>query len=149
MSLYGVYDSNNVFAKIIRGEIPCYKIFENEDVLSFLDLFPQSYGHCLVISKKSQARNLLEISEQDLCKVMLITQKISKVVVNTLNPDGMQICQFNGEKAGQTVFHLHFHIIPHYQNETLNQHANQQANEEDLIKLQQILQSACQQISVV
>jgi len=139
MSLYGQYDQNNIFAKIIKGEIPCYKIYEDEETLAFLDLFPQSYGHTLVISKTSMARNLLEVEPQDLAQIMASVKKVAAAINTQLKPDGIQICQFNGEAAGQTVFHLHFHIIPRFTGEDLSLHAGKQANAEDLANLQQKL----------
>lgn len=114
MSLHGQYDPQNVFAKIIRGELPCYKIYEDEQVLAFLDLFPQSYGHTLVIPKQVAARNLLEVDGATLAQLMAVVQRLSKLLVEELQPDGVQIAQFNGAPAGQTVFHLHLHIIPRF-----------------------------------
>ncbi|EMV9186127.1 HIT family protein, partial [Escherichia coli] len=105
MSLQGTYDPQNIFAQIIRGEAPCYKLYEDEDVLAFLDLFPQSYGHALVIPKNSPARNILEVDPDALAKVMRVVQRLTGVIVAELNPDGVQIAQFNGAPAGQTVFH--------------------------------------------
>ena len=114
MSLHGQYDEQNIFAKIIRGEAPCYKLYEDEDVLAFLDLFPQSYGHCLVIPKNAPARNILEIDDANLAKVMAVVRKLTQAVVDELEPAGVQVAQFNGAPAGQTVFHLHVHIVPRW-----------------------------------
>ena len=122
MSLDGRYDPDNVFAKVIRGEIPAAKVFEDDDVLAFMDLFPQSQGHCLVISKRSQARNLLEVGPDHLCELMLGVQRVAKALRAALNPDGIVITQFNGAPAGQTVFHLHVHIIPRYEGAELGRH---------------------------
>jgi histidine triad (HIT) family protein len=124
MSLSGQYDGNNIFAKIIRGEIPAVKIYEDEAVLAFMDVFPQSKGHCLVISKTAEARNLLEIDGQALGAVMVTVQNLAKAVTTALNPDGLVITQFNGALAGQTVFHLHFHIIPRYDGVALAGHGH-------------------------
>jgi histidine triad (HIT) family protein len=115
MSLIGAYDPDNIFAKILRGEIPAVKVFEDADVLAFMDVFPQSKGHTLVISKTSQARNLLEVAPADLQRLILGVQRVAKAVEAALKPDGLIITQFNGAPAGQTVFHLHFHIIPRFQ----------------------------------
>lgn len=115
MSLDGTYDDTNIFAKIIRGEAPCAKIFEDEEALAFLDLFPQSRGHALVISKTSKARNLLDIEPEALQRLTPRVQKVAKGLRAALNPDGLVVTQFNGAPAGQTVFHLHFHIIPRYE----------------------------------
>lgn len=139
MSLHGQYDEQNVFAKIIRGELPCYRIYEDDEVLAFLDLFPQSRGHALVISKTAKARNLLEIDAKALTSVMLATQKVAQAISDSLKPDGIQIAQFNGAPAGQTVFHLHMHVIPRYDNANLGAHASAKADPAELEALQQQL----------
>lgn len=139
MSLHGDYDSQNIFAKIIRGEAPCYKVYEDEDVLAFLDLFPQSHGHTLVVPKKATARNLLDIDADNLCKVAVATQKVARAVAEELEPAGIQIAQFNGAPAGQTVFHIHFHIVPRYEGEGLGVHAARKADEAELNALQERL----------
>ena len=122
MSLDGPYDPQNVFAKVIRGELPAAKVFEDDEVLAFMDLFPQSRGHCLVISKGSQARNLLEVSPEHLAGLMLGVQRVAKAVRAALQPDGIVITQFNGASAGQTVFHLHVHIIPRWEGAEMGRH---------------------------
>jgi histidine triad (HIT) family protein len=122
MSLDGRYDADNIFAKIIRGEIPCVKVFEDDQVLAFMDVFPQSRGHMLVISKTSQARNLLEAEPKTLGRLIGATQKAAAAVVEALKPDGVVVTQFNGAPAGQTIFHLHFHVIPRYDGEALGHH---------------------------
>jgi len=122
MSLDGRYDADNIFAKIIRGEVPCVKVFEDDQVLVFMDVFPQARGHMLVISKTSQARNLLEAEAKTLGRLIGATQKAAAAVVAALKPDGVVVTQFNGAPAGQTVFHLHFHVIPRYEGEGLGRH---------------------------
>jgi histidine triad (HIT) family protein len=136
MSLHGDYDNQNIFAKIIRGEIPCYKLYEDDDVLAFLDVFPQSFGHTLVIPKRAAARNILEIDADSLTKVITVVQMLTKVLVAELQPAGVQVAQFNGAPAGQTVFHLHMHIVPRYEGEALAVHAGGQAEPEALAALQ-------------
>jgi histidine triad (HIT) family protein len=136
MSLHGDYDNQNIFAKIIRGEIPCYKLYEDDDVLAFLDVFPQSFGHTLVIPKRAAARNILEIDADSLTKVITVMQMLTKVLVAELQPAGVQVAQFNGAPAGQTVFHLHMHIVPRYEGEALAVHAGGQAEPEALAALQ-------------
>jgi histidine triad (HIT) family protein len=136
MSLHGDYDNQNIFAKIIRGEIPCYKLYEDDDVLAFLDVFPQSFGHSLVIPKHAAARNILEIDADSLTKVITVVQMLTKVLVAELQPAGVQVAQFNGAPAGQTVFHLHMHIVPRYEGEALAVHAGGQAEPEALAALQ-------------
>lgn len=122
MSLDGRYDTDNIFAKIIRGEIPSVKVFEDDRVLAFMDVFPQSRGHALVISKVSHARNLLEAEPEVLAELAAATQKLTKAVASALKPDGVVVTQFNGAPAGQTIFHLHFHVIPRYEGEALGRH---------------------------
>lgn len=136
MSLHGTYDPQNIFAQIIRGDAPCYRLYEDDDVLAFLDLFPQSYGHALVIPKRSAARNLLDVDPEALAKVMAVVQRLSRVITEELKPAGVQVAQFNGAPAGQTVFHLHFHIIPRYEGEGLGIHASQKADPAVLEALQ-------------
>lgn len=123
MSLDGVYDPNNVFARVIRGELPAARVFEDDDVLAFMDLFPQSPGHVLVVSKGSQARNLLEVDPEHLTALALAVQRVAKAVRAALSPAGIVVTQFNGEAAGQTVFHLHVHVIPRYAGRAPAHHA--------------------------
>jgi len=132
MSLTGSYDDDNIFAKIIRGEIPSVKIFEDDQVLAFMDAFPQAKGHCLVVSKVSKARNLLEIEPEVLSTVMTAVQKLARGAVAALKPDGVVITQFNGAPAGQTVFHLHVHVIPRWEGEALGRHGGGMADMDEL-----------------
>jgi histidine triad (HIT) family protein len=122
MSLDGVYDDGNVFAKILRGEIPSAKVFEDAETLALMDAFPQTRGHILVISKTSRARNLLEIEPAALNAVMATVQRVARGVKGALNPDGILISQFNGSAAGQTIFHLHVHILPRWAGVELGRH---------------------------
>jgi histidine triad (HIT) family protein len=122
MSLDGVYDRDNIFAKILRGEIPSHKLYEDEHTLALLDAFPQTRGHALVIPKTAEARNLLDLDPALLGPLMISVQKVAKGVRAALNPDGLMVGQFNGAPAGQTVYHLHFHIIPRYEGETMKGH---------------------------
>jgi histidine triad (HIT) family protein len=136
MSLHGDYDAQNIFAQIIRGEAPCYKLYEDEDVLAFLDVFPQSYGHTLVIPKRSAARNILDVDVDSLAKVMAVVQRLTRVLVEELEPAGVQVAQFNGAPAGQTVFHIHMHIVPRFAGEQLGIHASAKAEAVELEQLQ-------------
>jgi histidine triad (HIT) family protein len=122
MSLDGDYDEDNVFAKIIRGDLPAAKVYEDAHVLAFMDVFPQARGHTLVVSKKSHARNLLDVEAEVLSHVILDVQRVAKAMRAALRPDGIVVTQFNGAPAGQTVFHLHFHLIPRYAGEPLRAH---------------------------
>lgn len=135
MSLYGDYDPQNIFAQIIRGDVPCFRIYEDDDVLAFLDLFPQSHGHTLVIPKRAAARNLLEIDPDALCSLTLAVQKVGRVLVDELKPDGLQLMQFNGAPGGQTVFHIHMHLVPRYAGHGLGNHAQGKADPEELERL--------------
>ncbi|OMG62388.1 HIT family protein [Stutzerimonas balearica] len=136
MSLTTTYDAQNIFAQIIRGEAPCYKLYEDDDVLAFLDLFPQSFGHTLVIPKRSAACNILDVDSEALCEVMRVVQQLTRAIVAELAPDGVQIAQFNGAPAGQTVFHIHMHIVPRYAGQGMAVHAAQKAEPAELERLQ-------------
>jgi histidine triad (HIT) family protein len=105
------YDPNNIFAKIIRGELPSYKVYENDKVLAFLDIMPRAPGHTLVLPKAA-ARNILDIEPDDLAAVALAAQKVAKAAVQVFDADGVTVQQFNEGAGGQVVFHLHLHIIP-------------------------------------
>jgi histidine triad (HIT) family protein len=105
------YDASNIFAKILRGELPCYKIYEDDKTLAFLDIMPRAPGHVLVLPKVP-ARNILDISPDDLAHVIKVAQKIAKVSVEVFGADGVTIQQFNESAGGQVVFHLHVHVIP-------------------------------------
>jgi len=112
MTLQATYDPANIFNKILRGEMPSVKVFEDDVALAFMDVFPQVEGHTLVIPKRTQACNFLDMPEGELGDYMLRVQKVARAVEAGLKPDGLRVMQFNGAPAGQTVFHLHFHIMP-------------------------------------
>jgi histidine triad (HIT) family protein len=124
MSLNGVYDDNNLFAKMLRAEIPCVKVFEDEHALAIMDIFPQSRGHVLAIPKGVRARTLLELPEDKIAPLMQRVQRLARAVAAALNPDGVVVTQFNGAPAGQTIFHLHVHIIPRYEGVALAGHGH-------------------------
>jgi histidine triad (HIT) family protein len=105
------YDTNNVFAKILRGDLPCHKVYEDERAFAFLDIMPRAPGHTLVIPKAS-ARNILDVKPDDLCHLMGVVQKIARAAVKVFSADGVTIQQFNEPAGGQVVFHLHVHVIP-------------------------------------
>jgi histidine triad (HIT) family protein len=107
------YDNNNVFAKILRGEFPCHKVYENEHVLAFLDIMPRSPGHTLVIPK-APARNILDIKEEDYLHVARATRIIARAAKDAFKADGITIQQFNEAAGGQVVFHLHVHVMPRH-----------------------------------
>ena len=105
------YDTNNIFAKIIRGELPCHKVYEDDKALVFLDIMPRAPGHALVIPKSS-ARNVLDVAPDDLAHVIKIAQRVAKAGMQVFGADGVTIQQFNESAGGQVVFHLHVHVIP-------------------------------------
>ena len=105
------YDSSNIFAKILRGELPSYKIDEDDRAFAFLDIMPRSAGHSLVIPK-NPARNILDVKPEDLAHLMTVAQKVAQAAVKALGADGVTINQFNESAGGQVVFHLHVHVIP-------------------------------------
>ena len=124
MSLTGPYDPDNIFARILRGEIPAVKVWEDDHVLAFMDAFPQSEGHMLVISKTSKARNLLEVEPEVLARLTAAVHRTARAIDRALSPDGLSIMQFNGEAGGQTVFHLHLHIIPRWADRAMKGHGH-------------------------
>ena len=105
------YDPNNIFAKILRGELPAHKVFEDDHAFAFLDIMPRAPGHTLVIPK-APARNILDIAAGDLGHVMTVTQTIARAALKAFAAEGITIQQFNEAAGGQVVFHLHFHVIP-------------------------------------
>ena len=125
------YDDNTVFAKMLRGEIPCHKIYEDEDTLAFLDIMPRSEGHALVITKE-KARDLFDISPQALAKLMAVVQKVAPKIKDAMGAEGVLIQQFNGAAAGQTVFHLHVHIVPRKEGQALKPHAGKMVDQAKL-----------------
>jgi histidine triad (HIT) family protein len=108
------YDDDNVFAKILRGEAPAHRVYEDEKTLAFMDIMPQTMGHSLVIPKEP-AENIFDLSPDMLSATILTTQKVAAAVRAAFEPAGMMVGQLNGAMAGQTVFHLHFHVIPRYE----------------------------------
>lgn len=116
------YDTNNIFAKILRGEIPCVKVHEDDRTLAFMDVMPQAEGHVLIIPKEP-AENILDLSAEGAAAMMMTTQKVARAVKKALNAPGIHLMQLNGAPAGQTVFHVHFHVIPRDVSVELKPHA--------------------------
>jgi histidine triad (HIT) family protein len=116
------YDPENIFGKIIRGEFPSHKVFEDEQVLVVMDVFPQSRGHTLMIPKAT-SRNLLDADPMELGAFAAYLPKLARAVMTATGADGLQLRQYNETPAGQTVFHLHFHLIPVYAGAELGRHA--------------------------
>ena len=134
MSLHGDYDPDNIFARILRGDMPSVKVWEDEHVLAFMDVFPQSEGHVLVVSKTSQARNLLEVEPETLARLAAAVQRTARAVERALRPEGISIMQFNGEAGGQTVFHLHVHIIPRWSDRAMKGHSHAPMADADTLR---------------
>jgi histidine triad (HIT) family protein len=107
------YDPNNIFAKILRGEFPCYRVYEDDHTLAFLDIMPRSPGHTLVIPK-APARNILDISPEDFAHVARGTHRIARAAMTAFAADGITVQQFNEPAGGQVVFHLHMHVMPRH-----------------------------------
>ncbi len=125
------YDPGNIFGKIIRGEIPAHKVFEDADVLVMMDIFPQSKGHVLVIPKAA-SRNLLDADPAALSRAIPQVQRVARAVQKALSPDGIRVIQYNEAPAGQSVFHLHFHIIPVYEGVEIGRHGQGKAEDSEL-----------------
>jgi histidine triad (HIT) family protein len=105
------YDPNNIFAKILRGELPCHKVYEDDKAFAFLDIMPRAPGHTLVLPK-TPARNILDVTREDFMHVMTVAQMLAKAAMKAFEADGVTMQQFNEGAGGQVVFHLHVHIIP-------------------------------------
>lgn len=122
------YDASNIFAKILKGEIPAHKVYEDAHALVMMDIFPQSKGHTLIIPKAA-SRNLLDADPAVLAAVIPIVQRVAVAVKAALKPDGLRLVQYNEAPAGQSVFHLHFHIIPVYEGIELGRHGQGRADD--------------------
>ena len=125
------YNPENIFAKMLKGEIPYHKIYEDGDTMAFLDIMPRTEGHALVITKEP-AVDLFAISAQGLDKLMAVVQKLAPQIKAAVGADGVMIQQFNGEAAGQTVLHLHVHIVPIKEGVPVKPHAGDMANADEL-----------------
>jgi len=115
------YDPNNIFAKILRGEIPSVKVYEDAKTLAFMDVMPEADGHVLVVPKEG-AENILDLSADGMAAMMATVQKVAKAVDKALRPDGILLKQYNRAAAGQSVFHVHFHIVPRWEDMPLAPH---------------------------
>ncbi len=125
------YDNDNIFAKILRGEVPCHKVFEDDRTFAFLDVMPRSHGHTLVIPK-AQATGFTDIDDQDLAYLMKSVQSLAPLVVEGVGAEGFMLQQFNGLAAGQTVFHLHIHIVPRWADQALKAHGKEMEDQDVL-----------------
>ena len=121
------YDDSNIFAKILRGEIPSHKVYEDDHTIAFMDVMPQGTGHTLVLTK-APSRNLLDADPATLARLMETVQKIARAVKAAFEADGVMIVQYNEAPAGQTVFHLHVHVIPRFADVPLKPHTGKMAD---------------------
>ncbi|MGO8094399.1 HIT family protein [Rhizobium leguminosarum] len=122
MTNRAAYDDNNIFAKILRGEIPSHRVYEDEHTIAIMDVMPQAPGHVLVLPKAA-SRNILDADPATLTRAISVVQKIANAVKDVFDADGVFIAQFNEPAAGQTVFHLHFHVIPRHEGSALKPHS--------------------------
>ncbi|ONG38608.1 HIT family protein [Alkanindiges hydrocarboniclasticus] len=135
------YDDQNIFAKILRGEIPCTKVYEDDKTLAFMDIMPQADGHTLVIPKEP-AETLMDLSADSAAYTINIVQKVGSAIKKALGAEGIVLMQLNGSKAGQTVPHIHFHLIPSSIHE-LGKHATQMGDQE---KIRQLAEKICAEL---
>jgi histidine triad (HIT) family protein len=135
------YDPANIFAKILKGELPCHKVYEDDTALVMMDIFPQSRGHTLIVPKVA-SRNLLDADPAALAAVMPLVQRVTRAVKAATGADGIRLAQFNEAPAGQTVFHLHFHVIPVYEGVPLGAHGGGKADDAELAALAKAIAAA-------
>jgi histidine triad (HIT) family protein len=135
------YDDTNIFAKILRGQMPCYKVFEDDNTFVFMDIMPRGTGHCLVIHKRP-ARNILDADDEMLAQVYSTVRKISIAAMKAFGADGLTIQQFNEPAGGQIVFHLHVHVIPRFDDTRLRPHTGEMESTEILAANAKKLQMA-------
>ncbi|WP_262270922.1 MULTISPECIES: HIT family protein [Microvirga] len=135
------YDDSNVFAKILRGELPCHKVYETDRVLAFMDVMPRGDGHVLVIPK-AKARNLLDVDPDELAELAKAVQIVGKAAKTALSADGLTIQQFNESAGGQVVFHIHFHVIPRFEGVALKPHTGQMEKPEVLADFAEKIRAA-------
>lgn len=121
------YDDDNVFAKILRGELPAHTVYEDEHTLAFMDIMPRADGHVLVITKE-KAVNIFDVDPEVLCRLMHTVQKLAPVVRDAMGAEGIIVQQFNEAAAGQMVFHIHFHILPRWTGQRLRPHTGEMAD---------------------
>jgi histidine triad (HIT) family protein len=125
------YDPDNIFARILRGDLPAHKLYEDEHTFAFMDIMPRGDGHCLVIPK-AQARNIFDAETKTLGYLMVTVQKLARAVMKAFDADGATIQQFNEPAGGQVVFHLHFHVIPRFEGVKLRPHTGEMEKPEVL-----------------
>jgi histidine triad (HIT) family protein len=137
------YDPNNVFARILRGELPSHKVYENEHAIAIMDVMPQGEGHTLVLPK-AQSRNILDIAPDDLKNVILVVQRLARAVKEAFAAPGVTVIQYNESASGQTVFHTHFHVIPRFEGVALKRHSGKMADQDMLMAQAEKVRAALQ-----
>lgn len=135
------YDANNIFAKILRGEIPSHKVYEDSDVLVIMDAMPQAPGHTLIVPK-APSRNLLDADPAVLARVAPVVQRIARTVKAAFDADGVTVIQYNEPASGQTVFHLHYHVIPRHEGTPLMRHSGEMEKPEVLAANAEMIRKA-------
>lgn len=135
------YDDNNIFAKILRGELPCTKLCETDTTIAFMDIMPQSPGHALVLPKEP-AEMLYDLSDEAAAETIRMTKRVALAIREALQPDGLFVGQFNGSAAGQTVPHLHFHLIPRWATQPLGAHSRDVADPKELEAMAERIRAA-------
>lgn len=135
------YDKDNIFAKILQGEIPSHKVYEDDRVLAFMDVMPRADGHTLVIPK-IEVRNLFDIQPDDLADLIKSVQKIAIAVKQGMGADGITLQQFNEAAGGQVIFHIHFHIMPRWDGDKLRPHTGEMADQDILAQHAEKIKSA-------
>lgn len=135
------YDPDNIFGKILRGEFPSHKVYGDADLLAIMDVFPQSRGHTLVIPKAA-SRNFLDADPAAIARIVPTLQRLARAVKTATGADGLRLVQFNEAPAGQTVFHLHFHLIPVYDGVELGRHGGGRADDAELVALAKSIAAA-------
>lgn len=138
------YDDSNVFAKILRGELPSHKLYEDEETFAFMDIMPRGVGHCLVIPKRP-SRNILDVEPDSLSAVMRTVQKLARAVKKAFDADGVTVQQFNEQAGGQIVFHLHVHVIPRFDGVSLRPHTGDMADQKMLAENAEKIRAALAQ----
>ncbi|MCB1431167.1 MAG: HIT family protein [Alphaproteobacteria bacterium] len=137
------YDPDNIFAKILRGEIPCHKVYEDDHTLAFMDVMPQVDGHILVIPKVP-SRNLLDADPTTFGPLMAVVQKLAQAAKRAFDAEGVLIKQFNEQAAGQTIYHLHFHVLPRKEGTELRPHTGKMADHALLARHAEMVRNALQ-----
>ena len=141
------YDNQNIFAKILRGEMPAFSVYESANCLAFLDVMPQSDGHTLVLPKMP-AETLFDLDKSSATNLIQSVQHVARGVRAAFAPDGIKLMQFNGAAAGQTVFHFHMHIVPCYENKPLRRHGRGMAEPETLEEHAERIRSALEKLQL-